>query len=210
MRPGIAGTGVSARRYAHRTDDLRLRRRRLDAPPDRSCVSAPLRHRGSVHARRVARERHRDTHHGPHSEHPGCCPREQRMLSQPSAHPNTATASPGRAPAGINPAPRGQPSPGPPGEHVIRMHHELLVRGLVVHSIVGDSLVVLFALRRDGRIHLGLRDRCLCGPSLGGHGLRFTGRISSGSDGSWGSVKYLRMPRGKTGLARPAAPRRRR
>jgi len=204
----VVWTGVSRRRFARRADGLCLRRRRRDGHADRRRYSAPLTSRASVCARRVACERRRNTHHGPHGEHPANCTHQHWMLGQPSANPTIATASPRRAPAGIGPAPSWQLSAGPSGEHVIRMHHELLVRELVVGSIVQRSLVVLLAIRRDRHMDVGLQRPCLCGRDLNRRGLCFIGQCSICWDGSWRNVKRLRCPASETGLARPAGPRR--
>jgi hypothetical protein len=106
-------------------------------------------------------QRRGESHHHPHGEHPAGRLQQPRMPGQPRR--------PARAPAGVNPVPCGRPA-GPAGKHVIHMHHELLVRKLLLASLVNDSLIELLAIRR-ARVTLRtprLRrwDRCKLGLRL--------------------------------------------
>jgi hypothetical protein len=67
---------------------------------------------------------------------------EARMLGKP---PPAARERPNRVSAGIDPAPRGRAA-GPSGERFVHMHHELVVRKLVLASLVKDSLVEVLAI----------------------------------------------------------------
>jgi hypothetical protein len=153
----------------------------------------------------VAVERRGEPHNGPHGEPCAHGPDQPRMLRQPRTDP---TGRPGRPPAGIDPPPPGQPA-GPPGKHIVRMHHELLVRELLLASLVKDSLKGLLAIPRGGGI-----DRRLRHPRPHGRGpchqsrRRLARSSSIRGDGSRRRIKDLRRTPGKARLA-PARSRQR-
>lgn len=81
----------------------------------------------------VAVERRADTHDRPCSKPGANRPSRQSMLAKPRPNPATVAAAAHRAPAWIGPAPHGRAAA--PGEHVlhvVQMHHELVVRELVL------------------------------------------------------------------------------
>jgi hypothetical protein len=150
----------------------------------------------------VAVKRRGEPNDGPHGKPYANDPDQPPMLSQPRTD---ATGRPGRAPAGINPAPRRQPA-GAPSEHIVHMHHELVVRELVLASLVKDSLKGLLAIRRVAvaRRTPRLRRRDPCD-----RGRRHLARRSSVTeDGSRRRIKELRRTPRKTLLV-PARSRRR-
>ncbi len=113
----------------------------------------------------VAVECRRESYEDPHGERHAHDLDQPRMLRQPRTDTPIAYERPGRASAGVDPAPHAWPA-GPPGEHVIQMHHELVVRDLIHIPLVKDSLVetltigVVGIARAFPRLPgIGLRDR---------------------------------------------------
>jgi hypothetical protein len=81
----------------------------------------------------VAVESRAETYERPCSKRGTDRPGRQSMLAKPRPSTATVAASADRAPARIGPAPHGRAAaPGEHVVHVVQMHHELVVRELVL------------------------------------------------------------------------------